>query len=324
MLTEARKLLGLAESPPGSNHNYVTAWYGFDGPWCDMSVSYIAAQSGNLSAVMGKFAYTVAHAQAFANAGRWHYGLGGIRPGDIVFFDWGGSGSIANIDHVGIVEAVRSNGTIVTLEGNTSDMFLRRVRSNCIVGYGRPAYGDASPMPATDGMLRLGSTGNAVKKLQGNLNTVMKSGLTVDGQFGPLTDAAVRAFQSKYRLEVDGIYGPKSAAMMKAALAGKATPVKPTPKPPTGALVVDGIFGPSTCAALQRALNKHGASLVVDGSMGPLTNRALQKYLGVAQDGIVGSITVKALQKKVGATQDGIWGPDTTRKLQTKLNANTF
>ncbi|MFG2036575.1 peptidoglycan-binding protein [Dactylosporangium sp. NPDC048998] len=324
MLTEARKLLGLGENPPGSNHNLVTTWYGFDGPWCDMSVSYIANQSGNLSAVLGKFAYTVAHAQAFSNAGRWHYGIGGIRPGDIVFFDWGGSGSISAIDHVGIVEAVNSNGSIVTLEGNTSDMFLRRVRSSCIVGYGRPAYGDASPMPSTDGMLRVGSTGNAVKQLQTNLNTVMKSGLVVDGQFGPATQTALKAFQTKYGLEVDGIYGPKSAAVMKAALAGKTTPVKPVPKPPTGTLVVDGIYGPATTAALQRSLNSHGASLVVDGAMGPLTNRALQKYLGVTQDGIVGPATVKALQKKVGATQDGIWGADTTRKLQTALNNKTF
>ncbi|MET7427079.1 peptidoglycan-binding protein [Dactylosporangium sp. NPDC005555] len=325
MLAQARKLLGTGEQPPGSNHNLITSWYGFDGAWCDMAVSYAAAHSDNLSAVMGKFAYTVAHAQAFKNAGRWHYGLGGIRPGDVVFFDWGGSGSIANIDHVGLVEAVRSNGTIVTLEGNTSDLFLRRVRSSCIVGYGRPAYGDASPMPSTDGMLRQGSTGNAVKKLQTSLNTVMKSGLATDGQFGPATTAALKAFQTRSKLEPDGVYGPLSAAMMKAALAGKATPVKPIPRPPNpGTLVVDGMFGPATCAALQRSLNSHGASLTVDGSMGPLTNRALQKYLGVAQDGIVGPATVKALQKRVGATQDGIWGTDTTRKLQTKLNAKTF
>jgi peptidoglycan hydrolase-like protein with peptidoglycan-binding domain len=324
MLAAARALLGTGEDPPGSNHNFITVWYGFDGPWCDMAVSYEAAHSNNLSAVMGKFAYTVAHAQAFQNAGRWHYGLGGIRPGDVVFFDWAGGGSIAGIDHVGMVEAVHSNGTITTLEGNTSDMFLRRVRSACVVGYGRPAYGDAAPMPSSDGMLRLGSTGNAVKTLQSHLNTVMHSGLVVDGQFGPLTDTALRSFQSKYGLQVDGIYGPQSAAMMKAALAGKTAPIPPKPNPPTGTLVVDGIFGPLTCAALQRALNKHGATLVVDGSMGPLTIKALQRYLGVTADGIMGPITIKALQKKVGVTQDGIWGSATTRALQTKLNAGTF
>jgi peptidoglycan hydrolase-like protein with peptidoglycan-binding domain len=325
MLTQARKLLGTKENPPGSNHNLVTTWYGFDGAWCDMSVSYEAGHSDNLSAMMGKFAYTVAHAQAFKTNGRWHYGLGGIRAGDIVFFDWSGGGNIGGIDHVGLVEAVHSNGTITTLEGNTSDEFRRRVRSACVVGYGRPAYGDAAPLPPTDGMLRLGSTGNAVRALQANLNTVMHSGLTVDGQFGALTETAVRAFQTRYKLSADGVYGPQSAAMMKAALAGKTAPIPPKPKPPhPPSLTVDGDFGPATCAAMQRSLNTHGAALSVDGSMGPLTKKALQRYLGVTVDGVVGPSTIKALQRHVGASADGIWGSDTTRRLQTKLNAGTF
>ena len=326
MITQARKLLGTTEQPPGSNHNLVTVWYGFDGPWCDMSVSYEAGHSDNLPAVFGKFAYTVAHATAFQSHGRWHYGLGGARPGDVVFFDWSGTRAIANIDHVGLIEAVHSNDTITTLEGNTSDGFYRRLRNSaCVVGYGRPEYGDAAPLPPSDGILRVGSTGNAVRKLQQDLNTVMGSGLTVDGDFGPLTEAAVEAFQHKYKLAVDGEYGPQSAAMMKAALAGKTVPIRPTPRPPApGKLAVDGAFGPATCAAMQRALNAHGAALTVDGGFGPLTKKALQKYLKVAQDGIIGPVTVNALQKHVGAAQDGVWGPDTTRKLQTALNAGKF
>src|SRR5215471_7391612 len=326
MIAQARRLLGTTEHPPGSNHNLVTVWYGFDGPWCDMSISYEAGHSGNLPAVFGKFAYTVAHATAFQNHGRWHYGVGGARPGDVIFFDWSGTGTIAGIDHVGLIEAVHSNGFITTLEGNTSNGFYRRQRTSaCVVGYGRPEYGDAAPLPPSDGILRVGSTGNAVRALQQKLNKVMGSGLTVDGDFGPLTKAAVEAFQRKYKLSVDGEYGPQSAAMMKAALAGKTVPIRPVPRPPApGKLVVDGAFGPATCAAMQRALNAHGAALTVDGGFGPLTKKALQKYLKVAQDGIIGPVTVNALQKHVGAAQDGVWGPDTTRKLQTALNAGKF
>jgi len=326
MVAQARKLLGTKENPPGSNHNHVTVWYGFDGPWCDMSISYEAAHSDNLSAVMGKFAYTVYHAQAFQRASRWHYGLGGIRPGDVVFFDWSGGGTIAGIDHVGLVEAVNSDGSIITLEGNSADIFARRKRTRgTIVGYGRPAYGNASPLPSTDGMLRKGSKGNAVKALQRSLNTVMKSGLVVDGDFGSATEKALIAFQAKYGLEKDGIYGPASAAMMKAALKGGTSPIPPKPKPPAaGTLAVDGEFGPDTCAALQRSLNSHGASLTVDGSMGPLTRKALQSYLKVTRDGVIGPNTVKALQKKLGVAQDGDWGPNTTKALQRALNAGTF
>ena len=124
---------------------------------------------------------------------------------------------------------------------------------------------------------------------------------------------------------MDGEYGPQSVAMMKAALAGKGTPIKPTPKPPTSTkLAVDGKFEPVTCAAMQRALNQHGATLIVDGAFGPLTKKALQKHLNVTQDGQIGPPTVKALQKHVGAAQDGDWGPDTTRHLQTALNAGKF
>lgn len=327
MLAAARKLLGTTEQPPGSNRNLVTRWYGFTGPWCDMAVSYAAGHSDNLTAMGGKFAYTVAHARAFQKKGRWHYGIGGIRPGDIVFFDWSGSRSIGAIDHVGIVEAVHSNRTITTLEGNTSNAFRRRSRnSTCVVGYGRPVYaGGGAPMPSTDGILRRGSKGQAVKTLQTNLNTVQNAKLTADGDFGPATDKAVRAFQSAHRLTVDGEYGPSSAAMMKAALAKRSQPIRPTALAPTGTLEADGEFGPATCSALQRTLNSRAqAALDVDGAFGPKTVTALQKYLKVTPDGIVGPKTVTALQNHLGGTADGEWGTDTTRRLQEALNKGVF
>lgn len=49
--------------------------------------------------------------------------------------------------------------------------------------------------------IKLGSKGDTVKKLQKALN------LTVDGDFGPKTDKAVREFQTKNKLTVDGIVG---------------------------------------------------------------------------------------------------------------------
>jgi peptidoglycan hydrolase-like protein with peptidoglycan-binding domain len=328
MIEQARELLRnrTREHPPGSNHNQVTQWYGFDGPWCNMSISFEAAHSGNLPAIFGKFAYTVAHAEAFRSHGRWHYGLGGARPGDVVFFDWSGTRRIANIDHVGLIEAVRSNGTIVTLEGNTSNCFMRRVRGpDVVVGYGRPAYNGAAPLPATDGILRLGSAGKAVRALKQRLNTVMKSALALGDAFDAPTKAALESFQARHQLTVDGEFGPSSAAMMKAALAGQAAPIRPAPKPPPPArLAVDGQFGPETCAGTQRALNQHGATLTVDGAFGPLTRAALQEFLRVAQDAIIGPVTVRALQQHVGAAQDGDWGPDTTTHLQAALNGGRF
>ncbi|MFE6104426.1 peptidoglycan-binding protein [Streptomyces laurentii] len=328
MLATARSLLGTTEKPPGSNRNAITKWYGFTGPWCDMAVSYVAAHSDNLPAIGGKYALTTAHARAFQKKGRWHYGIGGIRPGDIVFFDWSGSRSIGAIDHVGIVEAVHANRTITTLEGNTSNAFLRRRRSSaCVVGYGRPAYqAGSAPMPSGDGILRVGSKGKAVSTLQKNLNTVQKAGLTVDGEFGPATQKAVKAFQTNHHLQADGEFGPQSAALMKAALAGKTAPIRPRALiAAAGVLEVDGMFGPATCAALQRVLNsREKAGLEVDGAFGPLTITAFQKFLKVTADGIVGPKTVTALQSHLAVPTSGDWDAATNRALQKALNAGSF
>jgi hypothetical protein len=61
----------------------------------------------------------------------------------------------------------------------------------------------APAKPKLVGMLRRGSTGANVRYLQAALG-----GLKVDGQFGPITDKAVRAFQAAQGLKVDGIVGP--------------------------------------------------------------------------------------------------------------------
>ena len=66
--------------------------------------------------------------------------------------------------------------------------------------------------------LKKGSTGTNVKTLQNNLNKAINAGLSVDGSFGTGTQSAVKAFQKKYGLTPDGIYGPASAAKMKALL----------------------------------------------------------------------------------------------------------
>ena len=64
--------------------------------------------------------------------------------------------------------------------------------------------------------LRYGSKGDQVVKLQKCLNKIMNAGLKTDGSFGLATEKAVKAFQRKYKLQVDGIAGPKTRAKIKA------------------------------------------------------------------------------------------------------------
>lgn len=59
-------------------------------------------------------------------------------------------------------------------------------------------------------VLRLGSKGKLVKKIQRILN------ITADGDFGPMTEQAVKSWQAKNGLVADGIVGPKTLAAMKA------------------------------------------------------------------------------------------------------------
>jgi hypothetical protein len=66
---------------------------------------------------------------------------------------------------------------------------------------------DATPWPGPGPTLRRGARGPDVARLQERLNA-HGAALAVDGDFGPRTDAAVRAFQSAHGLVVDGIVGP--------------------------------------------------------------------------------------------------------------------
>ena len=61
--------------------------------------------------------------------------------------------------------------------------------------------------------LKFGSIGQEVKELQRAL------GIEADGVFGPITEAAVRAFQQENGLEVDGIAGPQTMAAIHARVA---------------------------------------------------------------------------------------------------------
>lgn len=86
-------------------------------------------------------------------------------------------------------------------------------------------------------------------------------------------------FKASYKiakLDVDGLFGYNSIAMLQKALG----------------IEVDGVLGQGTVKALQR---KAGVS--ADGLWGKGTSKAVQKMVGVKQDGLFGKDSVKALQK---------------------------
>ncbi|UEM08596.1 TIGR02594 family protein [Bradyrhizobium barranii subsp. barranii] len=76
------------------------------------------------------------------------------------------------------------------------------------------------------GPLRFGASGDAVRQIQLALKQIGYS-LTGTGWFGPATDTAVETFQKRAGLVVDGEIGPKTAAALDLAVAGKAPVVAP-------------------------------------------------------------------------------------------------
>jgi HK97 family phage prohead protease len=97
---------------------------------------------------------------------------------------------------------------------------------------------DTRPTPSNEHPVGQGETGKRVSDLQARLNE-MGASLKVDGTFGPKTLAAVKAFQKAHGLKVDGLVGPKTTAALRgkapAAQHGPAhpathAPAKTTPK----------------------------------------------------------------------------------------------
>ena len=65
--------------------------------------------------------------------------------------------------------------------------------------------------------VKLGCLGGAVRRLQTWLADLEYTSVRNDGQFGPITEAAVRDFQTKNGLEVDGHVGRLTWAALAAA-----------------------------------------------------------------------------------------------------------
>jgi lysozyme family protein len=141
-----------------------------------------------------------------------------------------------------------------------------------------------SPWP----LVRDGDLEHPVRTLQ-HLLRARGRNVAVDGIFGPLTDAAVRAFQQARSLGVDGIVGPYTwgALIVEVRQGDSGDAVRGVQEDfrfrnlsddPDSGLAVDGIFGPKTDAAVrafQQALHADISSMRVDGIVGPMTWQAL-------------------------------------------------
>jgi peptidoglycan hydrolase-like protein with peptidoglycan-binding domain len=117
----------------------------------------------------------------------------------------------------------------------------------------------------------------------------------IDGVRGPLTDGAVRRFQARNRLVVDGIVGPQTRRRL--GWRGR---------PRLGRRVLRAGRRGWDVAALQFALARHGfPSGPMDGIFGPRTDAAMRRFqawAGLFVDGLAGPATVAALRRGLPST----------------------
>lgn len=165
-------------------------------PWCSIFVNWVAKKAG-------------LKASGKANARSWL--LEGINvdtapePGDVVVF-WRGSPDSWQ-GHVGFFFGFSIDGErVYCLGGNQGNQVSVSAYSiDNVLGFRRLASSDMTILP--DPVLKKNDKGDKVKALQDALKSANIDCGTSDGDYGPMTEDAVKLLQSmKTGLAIDGVY----------------------------------------------------------------------------------------------------------------------
>jgi peptidoglycan hydrolase-like protein with peptidoglycan-binding domain len=152
--------------------------------------------------------------------------------------------------------------------------------------------------------IRIGSTGQGVRRAQRALRRTPNLGLVVDGVFGPATETAVKEFQDGAGLVSDGVVGPLTWASLP-----DGGPM-PTLKEGARGEVVRDLQEILTNGAQGQWGTTPGP---IDGDFGPQTRAsvvAFQSWGGVAADGIIGDQTWSVSLHAASATLETAVGLD--------------
>ncbi|MDD6050849.1 MAG: peptidoglycan-binding protein, partial [Clostridiales bacterium] len=157
---------------------------------------------------------------------------------------------------------------------------------------------DAATEAPKDNTLKEGAKGEAVKQLQQRLKDLGYYNYTCDSSYGYRTVEAVKAFQKRNGLTVDGVAGEATLKKLNSssAVPAKDEPTTP-PKDDDGTLKV-GSKGDAVKKVQQRLKELGYYSYGCDGDFGERTAtavKAFQKMNGLTQDGVVGATTLTKL-----------------------------
>ena len=213
------KIINLAIEQLGNDYETYCKDMGYNYriEWCACFISWLAKKL-KITDIIPVDMSCNSQIKKFKALGVWHTDRN-FQSGDIIYYDWDSSG---DADHVGIIEKV--NGMSLTvIEGNNGNFPNDRVRrreinsaSSLIFGYARPKYPSVTFRKSSDNTINVflptlhkGDSGNSVKILQAFLIAYEYSiGISgIDGEFGFDTESAVKQFQKKSGIDVDGIVG---------------------------------------------------------------------------------------------------------------------
>ena len=250
LLEVVKAEVGTIEGPKDNETKYGAFTKANFLPWCGSFIMWTANQAG---VKVPNTVYTPAGVAAFKKMKKWMPASATAKPqpGWVTYFDFPGG---ADIDHVGWMIKDNGDGTCVCIEGNTSAEGKKGSQANggevsvrtrayaknkkglliTIAGWGIVDYPDAAaPSPVAfeekkavlaevakkQGAdvpsvklfkpFKLGAKGSSVKEIQSEL------GLNADGDFGPATEKAVKAFQTKEKLPVTGIVDEETFRRIK-------------------------------------------------------------------------------------------------------------
>ena len=205
----------------------------YNDAWCATFVSFCAAECDLLDIIPAECSCNK-QIELAKKMGIWEEKDSYLpQVADLILYDWQDNGvgdNAGSSDHVGIVVYV-SNGKIKVVEGNIKNTVGYRtidVDGKYIRGYICPNFASKATSKETISekkesvcnvnvqILKQSSKGDSVKALQilleGYGYSVGSSG--VDGSFGPATLKAVKEFQKKKGLVIDGVVGEKTWAML--------------------------------------------------------------------------------------------------------------
>ena len=216
IVTRANQIVGMSRNQLGLAGDFA---------WCAGTVSEVLKYVG----IKNMYDLSCTYMQAkMQKSNEWSEPDDNPKPGDIIFFDWDHVIEERPLDHVGIIVGFDSkSGTITYVNGNgSSSYYVTRQTiniNNSTIAYWMRYIGDETKEPVEPEtpktarkyctleleILSKGYVSPSVETMQ-NLLIDLGYNIVADGQFGSKTEEAVKLFQDRKKLVVDGVVGAKT------------------------------------------------------------------------------------------------------------------